>query len=53
MHMNFSSLIETYLKYLSPFLSFKIKSDKRRCVEYTLSPRVEDQRPHIMINEFS
>ena len=32
------------------FLS-KIERDKRRRVEYTLSPRVEDQRSHIIINE--
>ena len=35
------------------FLLFKIKGDQRKREEYTLSPRVEDQRPHIIINEFN
>ena len=34
------------------FLLFKIKGDQRRREAYTLRPRVEDQRPHIIINEF-
>ena len=34
------------------FLLFEMKGDQHRREEYTLSPRVEDQRPHIIINEF-
>ena len=34
------------------FLLFKIEGDNRRREEYTLSPRVEDQGSHIIINEF-